>query len=199
MKRRLPFCHERPVNESRAHPSSGITEEIGTLSPDRPCWPSAIYPRLRRIARFRLRCGRDALLDTTALVHESYLRFAQSGRDPVDWQSFLRYAPRIMRNVTIDSVRRRCARVHGGGAVHLDLENGLYAAGNAEREEIVALRRAMEQLELVDRRLAQVVEMRFFEGIAESEIARTLGITERTVRRDWEKARLLLAQALRPR
>jgi RNA polymerase sigma factor (sigma-70 family) len=71
------------------------------------------------------------------------------------------------------------------------------AATRTQNEQIAALRGAVEQLALVDPRLAQVVEMRFFEGATESEIAAALGITERTVRRDWEKARLLLAQALR--
>jgi len=104
-----------------------------------------------------------------------------------------------MHNVAVDSVRRRAAQVHGGGAVHVELENGMCAAGAKQTDEIAALRRAIEQLELVDPRLAQVVEMRFFEGATESEIAAALGVTERTVRRDWEKARLLLAQALRSR
>jgi RNA polymerase sigma factor (sigma-70 family) len=102
-----------------------------------------------------------------------------------------------MHNVAVDSIRRRSAQVHGGGAVHVEIENGMCAAAAKETEEIAALRRAIEQLALVDQRLAQVVEMRFFEGATESEIAGTLGVTERTVRRDWEKARLLLAQALR--
>ena len=185
------------MNESGAFTDSGIGEQSGTFLPECPRSASAIYPHLRRIARSRLRCGRDTLLDTTALVHESYIRFAQSGNGAADWQSFLRYAPRIMHNVAVDSIRRRSAQVHGGSAVHVELENGMCAVGSAEREEIAALRRAIEQLELVDPRLAHVVEMRFFEGATESEIAAALGVTERTVRRDWEKARLLLAQALR--
>ena len=197
MKRLGPFFHQRPMNESGAFTDSGIGEQSGTFLPDRPSSASAIYPHLRRIARSRLRCGCDTLLDTTALVHESYIRFAQSGGDAADWQSFLRYASRIMHNVAVDSIRRRSAQVHGGGAVHVELENGMCAAGSAESEEIAALRRAIEQLELLDPRLAQVVEMRFFGGVTESEIAATLGVTERTVRRDWEKAKLLLAQALR--
>lgn len=183
------------MNESGAFTDSD--EQSGTFLPDRTSSPSAIYPQLRRIARSRLRYGRDALLDTTALVHESYIRFAQFGSNTADWQSFLRYAPRIMHNVAVDSIRRRSAQIHGGGAVHVEMENGTCAAGRAETEEIAALRRAIEQLALVDPRLAQVVEMRFFEGATESEIAAALGVTERTVRRDWEKARLLLAQALR--
>ena len=169
---------------------------------EQPNTASSVYPRLRRIARFRLRCGRDALLDTTALVHESYIRFAQSnGMCAADWQSFLRYAPRIMRNVgRFRPSPLRSGRMAAGPFMSIwKTACALPRFNSKGKKEIIALRRAMEQLELVDPRLAQVVEMRFFEGIAESEIARALGVTERTVRRDWEKARLLLALALRPR
>jgi RNA polymerase sigma factor (TIGR02999 family) len=158
----------------------------------------AAYPKLRTIARSRLRVGRDALLDTTALIHESYIRFAESAKDDsVHWSSFLRFAPRLMHHVVVDSVRRRNAEVHGGGAIQVELDTGMGAAGRVEDEQLMAVRGAIEQLESVDTRLAQVVEMRFFGGMTESEIASALGLTERTVRRDWEKARLLLARALR--
>jgi RNA polymerase sigma factor (TIGR02999 family) len=159
----------------------------------------AAYPKLRTIARGRLRVGRDALLDTTALIHESYIRFAESAKDDsVHWSTFLRFAPRLMHHVVVDSVRRRNAEVHGGGAIHVELDTGMGAAGHVvEDEQLMAVRSAIEQLESVDTRLAQVVEMRFFGGMTEPEIAAALGLTERTVRRDWEKARLLLARALR--
>jgi len=150
------------------------------------------------MARSRLRYGRDALMDTTALVHESYIRFAESGgQNAADWPSLLRYAPRIMHNVVVDSIRRRNAQAHGGHAVQVELETSIAAVnppGNGENEDIT---RAIEELERIDSRLAQVVEMRFFGGLTEPEIAEALGVTERTVRRDWQKARLLLAQAIR--
>jgi DNA-directed RNA polymerase specialized sigma24 family protein len=81
--------------------------------------------------------------------------------------------------------------------VHVELDTGVDAPNPPKKEEVLAVRRAIEQLEIMDRRLAQVVEMRFFGGMTEPEIASALGVAERTVRRDWEKARLLLAQALR--
>jgi RNA polymerase sigma factor (TIGR02999 family) len=159
---------------------------------------SSVYPRLRRIARSRLRFGRDALLDTTALVHESYIRFAESGgQGAADWPSLLRYAPRLMHNLVVDSIRRRNAQVHGGHAVQVELETGIAAVSHSGSEEIEDVARAMEELKIIDSRLARVVEMRFFSGMTEPEIAQALGVTERTVRRDWQKARLLLAQAIR--
>jgi RNA polymerase sigma factor (TIGR02999 family) len=159
---------------------------------------SSVYPKLRAIARSRLRFGRDALLDTTALIHESYIRFAESGNDgATQWSVFLRFAPRLMRHVVVDSIRRNNAEVHGGGAMQVELDTGMGPAGHCEDEKLIAVREAIQQLKRVDTRLAQVIEMRFFSGMTEPEIANALGLTERTVRRDWEKARLLLAQALR--
>ena len=157
----------------------------------------SIYPKLRSIARSRLRFGRDELLDTTSLVHESYIRFAESaGVTANGWTGFLNYAPRIMRNLVVDSIRHRNAQIHGGDVLQVELDPNL-AVSSAESDETLAVRDAVKQLAAIDERLAQVVTMRFFEGMTEREIARTLGLTERTVRRDWEKARLLLAQALR--
>ncbi len=177
LKRSARFCHKECVNEN------GLV---------------AAYPKLRAIARGRLRVGRDALLDTTALIHESYIRFAESADGgSVQWSAFLRFAPRLMHHVVVDSIRRRSAEVHGGGAMQIELDTGMGAAVEAEDEQLIAVRDAIEQLALVDTRLAQVVEMRFFSGMTEPEIANALGLTERTVRRDWEKARLLLARALR--
>ncbi len=156
-----------------------------------------IYPKLRLIARSRLRLGRDEVLDTTALVHESYIRFAESPNATIDgWTGFLHYAPRIMRNLVVDSIRRRNAQIHGGDIRQVELDSNI-APASAESAHALAIHDAIKQLKIIDTRLAQVVTMRFFEGMTEREIALALGLTERTVRRDWEKARLLLAQAVR--
>ena len=164
---------------------------------DQPRSASAAYPKLRRIARSRLRFGRDTLLDTSALVHESYIRFAESGDDSVaDWPSLLRYAPRIMHNIVVESIRRRNAQVHGGGAIHVELDTAAAPVKHAGSDGITAVGRALEELERVDARLARVVEMRFFDGMTEPEVVLALGVTERTVRRDWQKAKLVLAHAL---
>src|SRR5262245_50339623 len=159
---------------------------------------TSVYPKLRRIARARLRYGRDELLDTTALVHESYIRFAESDSETTgQWGKLLCYAGRIMGHVVVDSIRRRNARVHGGGTHQVELDTGIAGAACLTPEEQLAIRDALEELRLVDPRLARVVEMRFLKDMTEAEIASELGVTERTVRRDWEKARLLLAETLR--
>ena len=101
----------------------------------------------------------------------------------------------MMHNIVVESIRRRNAQVHGGGAAHVELDTGVASVKHAGSEG-TAVGRALEELERVDARLARVVEMRFFDGMTEPEIARALGVTERTVRRDWQKARLLLAHAL---
>ncbi len=156
----------------------------------------AAYPDLRRLARARLRAGsRPTLLDTGSLVSESYLRFASSSH-PIEGRShFMCWAARAMRSIIVDYTRRRLAGRRGAGAtrVPLDVEPPDAAAGE---EEILAVHEALDRLADADPRLAQVVEMRYFGGLTEPEVANVLGVTERTVRRDWQKARLLLHEAL---
>jgi RNA polymerase sigma factor (TIGR02999 family) len=160
----------------------------------------AAYQDLRRLARMRLTPGaRGVYLDTTALVHESYLRFAGAGQLSLkDRQHFMRYAATVMRSVIVDFVRERRAERRGGEALHVTLNTEAGNAGTGAQEEIMRVHEALEELARLDRRLAQVVEMRYFAGMTENEIADALGVTDRTVRRDWEKARLVLAQALGP-
>jgi RNA polymerase sigma factor (TIGR02999 family) len=158
----------------------------------------ATYEELRVLARQRLaRGGRGTLLDTTALVHESFLRFANAGRLAItDRQHFIKYASHVMRSVIVDLVRASRAERRGGNAAHVTLNT---AVGNGVVEgeaEIMRVHEALEELGAADPRMVQVVEMRYFAGMTEPEIAAALGITDRTVRRDWEKARLLLAKAL---
>jgi RNA polymerase sigma factor (TIGR02999 family) len=160
----------------------------------------ATYDELRLLARGRLRRGaRSTLLDTTSLVHEAYLRFANAGRMNVgDRHHFLRYASHVMRSVIVDFVRERRAERRGGGAQHVTLNSELInGTATADEDEILGVHEALEELERVDARLVQVVEMRYFAGMTEGEISVALGINERTVRRDWQKARLLLADALK--
>jgi RNA polymerase sigma factor (TIGR02999 family) len=160
----------------------------------------ATYPELRTQARARLRRGpRNTLLDTTSLVHETFLRFASSGRlNLSDRHHFLRYASHVMRSVIVDFVRERRAERRGGGAQHVTLNSEIReGAASADEDEILGVHEALEELAKVDARLVQVVEMRYFAGMTEPEIAAVLGVNDRTVRRDWQKARLLLADALK--
>ena len=160
---------------------------------------AATYDDLRRLARARLRDGgRNVVLETTSLVNESYLRLAKVGELRVeDRRSFFAYASRVMRSVIVDSARERLAERRGGGLPPLTLSTELLDNLPAGEQTILDVHEALEVLARADSRLAQVVEMRYFGGYSEQEIADTLGIAERTVRRDWEKARLILAVALR--
>ena len=156
------------------------------------------YAQLRRLARARLaRGGHFTLLDTTALVHESFLRLQRAGDLRVnDSEHFLAYATKTMRTVVVDYVRRRKAERHGGGAAHTTLSTHDGEQPTVRDDEILEVHDALEVLGGVDPRLVQVVEMRYFGGLTDAEIAVTLQISERTVRRDWERARLLLAGLL---
>jgi len=157
------------------------------------------YDNLKRLARARLRGGgRNTELDTTALVHEAYLRFVGSGElRAEDRRAFFAYASRVMRSVIVDSARERLAERRGGDMVHLTLTTQMADGMSADEESILRVHEALTVLEAADPRLAQVVEMRYFGGYTEQEIADALDITDRTVRRDWEKARLLLEVALK--
>lgn len=158
----------------------------------------ATYPDLRRMARARLRHGgRNALLDTGSLVHESYLRFAASGELRIeDRVHFLRWAGRVMRSVIVDIARRCKADRRGGDAAHVTLTTRLMPHSRHREDEILRVHEALDELAAIDARLVQVVEMRYFGGLTDVEIAQALGVADRTVRRDWEKARLLLREAL---
>jgi RNA polymerase sigma factor (TIGR02999 family) len=159
----------------------------------------ATYGELRALARSRLRKGsRNTMLDTTSLVNEAYLRFAGSGRLHIDdRQHFLRYASHVMRSVIVDFVREKVAQRRGGAAVHVTLNSELGDGIATGENEILKVHEALEELAQHDARLVQVVEMRYFAGMTEPEIAAALGVNERTVRRDWQKAKLLLADALK--
>lgn len=158
----------------------------------------ALYSELRRLARSRLADGgRHTLLDTSSLIHEAYLRMQRGGGVEVkDREHFLAYAATTMRSVVIDFVRRRSAERRGGAAEHVTLNTAAAESLGASDDEILAVHNALETLGKIDQRLVQVVEMRYFAGLTDAEIGAVLGLTDRTVRRDWERARLMLAEML---
>ncbi len=158
-----------------------------------------LYPDLRRIAHARLSGHvRDAALDTTALVHECYLKFANAERlTPGDRVHFLAYAAAAMRSIIVDAARASLAQRRGGDAQHVTLNTDVADAVAGPESEILDVHAALEELGKLDARLVRVVEMRYFGGMKDEDIGIALGLTDRTVRRDWEKARLLLASALR--
>jgi RNA polymerase sigma factor (TIGR02999 family) len=157
------------------------------------------YPELRRLARARLAGGgRNTVLDTTALVHESFLRLCGlADPDFPDRARFLVYAGKVMRSVIVDLVRQRQSEKHGGEVVFVPVDTRIEDSGRATTAEVLQVDQALERLAALDARMAQVVELRYFAGLTESEIATALGVTDRTVRRDWQQARLVLAEALR--
>lgn len=157
-----------------------------------------LYDDLRSMARERLSKSEPiTLLDTTSLVHESYLRFAKAGRlAALDRPRFLAYASHAMRSVIVDLVRRRHAERRGGDETRVEFDQAAAAYVRPGEETVLRVNEALNDLAGVDLRLVHVVEMRYFAGLEEQEIAASLGVTERTVRRDWRKARLLLSLAL---
>jgi RNA polymerase sigma factor (TIGR02999 family) len=157
------------------------------------------YQELRRLARARLRGGgRNTVLDTTALVHETYLKLSRMAGDSFpDRPRFLAYAGRAMRSIIVDMVRQRRSERAGGDVAVLTLTGDLVDAVPAEEAYILAVHEALLDMAQVDTRMAQVVEMRYFGGLSDAEIGAALGVTDRTVRRDWEQARLFLAEALK--
>ena len=185
----------------RTAPPGGASDALDRLVP-------LVYGELRRIAHRQLRAERSGhTLSTTGLVHEAYLRLADQQR--VDWQDraqFFAVAARVMRRILVDYARRHRALRRGGERARLSLaaldealdepDAGAIAAA-ARADEILALDDALERLARLDERLARVVECRFFAGLTDAETAQVLGVTPRTVGRDWVKAKGWLYQALR--
>ena len=170
----------------------------GALAGD---WNTA-YAELKAIARARLyQADLRTHLNTTALVNEAYLRLAGSAAalEFPSPQHFFAYAAKVMRSVIVDLVRERQAERRGGGLerVTLDTLHDTALGDNlATGPEPLQVDAALQALAQVEPRLAQVVELRYFAGLTEPETAQVLGLNERTVRRDWHKARLLLKAML---
>jgi RNA polymerase sigma factor (TIGR02999 family) len=160
---------------------------------------SALYRELHGIAERELRRGGGELtLGTTTLLHEAYLNI--SGREGVEFATrgqFLAYAARAMRGLMIDYARRRQAKKRGG-EFHITASGAEDAVPGAATPtgELEALGEALETLAGVDSELAQLVDLHFFCGFSFGEIAEVRGVSERTVQREWRKARLLLHRTL---
>jgi RNA polymerase sigma factor (TIGR02999 family) len=157
-----------------------------------------LYPELRSIAHQRIRSLNNVqMLDTTSLVHESYLRLVKAGRVNVENRKhFLAYAAHVMRSVVVDFVRHSRTERAGGAELHVTLNSEVLDAVASPADEILRMHEFLEELAQVDERLVSVIEMRYFAGLDNDQIADVLGVTDRTIRRDLEKARLLLLDAL---
>ncbi len=155
-----------------------------------------VYQELRRIARGQRRAaGAPATLDTTALVHEVYLKLhATPAARGVDRARFISLAARAMRQILVDHARSRARLKRGGDIIITGLDEHVGAA--SDTIDLVALDAALEQLAKIDPRASQLVEWRIFGGLDIAEIARLQALTERTVFRDWRRARAFLVQQL---
>lgn len=161
-----------------------------------------VYDELRAMARRQLRYRRpDQTITTTALVHEAYLKLVdQNGATWHDRSHFFSVAALAMRHILVDSARRRVAKKRGGEDLRITLDEFRLSGEETDAEtravEVLAVDRALTSLAALDQRLSQLVELRFFAGMTEEETAQVMGTSERTVRRDWRKARAFLFQAL---
>jgi RNA polymerase sigma factor (TIGR02999 family) len=156
-----------------------------------------VYPELRRMAARRMRGERpDHTLQPTALVHEAFVRLA--GTRDIVWENrghFFALAAEVMRNVLVDSARRRRAVKRGSGAQAKALDD--WDAEVYERPDLILdVDRLLARLRAMDARQAQVVEMRFFAGLTEREIADAMDVSERTIKRDWSMARAWMRKEL---
>jgi RNA polymerase sigma factor (TIGR02999 family) len=161
----------------------GSLDEISTL----------LYAELREIAhRHRLTRGRDGTLATTALVHEVYLKLVDQSRATwTDRAHFLALAAVAMRHILSDRARARMAVKRGRAPHPVTLDEQLVAT-DASTDALLEIEEALDRLGRIDGRLATIVECRFFGGLTHEEIAEALGVTVRTVEREWAKARILL-------
>jgi RNA polymerase sigma factor (TIGR02999 family) len=170
--------------------SSGDTSAAERLMP-------FVYAELRRIAGRYLRQERsDHTLQATALVHEAYMKLVDQTR--VTWQNraqFFGVAAQTMRRILVDHARSRATERRGGAGVRFSLEEALIVPGQ-RAADMLELDEALTQLAKIDARKSQVVELRFFGGLEEEEIAKFLGISKRTVIRDWQMARMWLYREL---
>ena len=157
----------------------------------------AVYSELHRIAHRQLRRQpRGHTLNTTAVVHEAFLKLSDGASpDFNDRAHFFAVSANAMRNILVDYARRRGAQKRGGDRVAVTLEDGDVRVED-QRELLIGLDEAMTRLSELNPRLTQVVECRFFGGMTEEETAAALGVTSRTVRRDWTKARAWLHREL---
>ena len=156
-----------------------------------------VYDDLRKVAHLHLRGRRGGTLGTTAIVNEVYLRLAGRGAHPVaDRIHFMAVASCAMRSVLVDHVRAKLAEKRGGGEAPVDIEE--HHANEPPRiQQFLELEQALEELGRLNERLVRVVELRFFGGLSVPEAAEALGVGERTIERDWFKARSFLHRFLR--
>lgn len=157
-----------------------------------------LYRELHSLAERERRRGFDVTLGTTTLLHEAYLKIAaREGMEFANRSHFLGYAARAMRGLVIDYCRRRGAVKRGGNQHVAPLDEELAAAGIEAPQSLEALGAALDTLGQASPELAELVDLHFFCGFSFTELAELRGVSERTIQRDWRKARLLLHRTLK--
>lgn len=157
------------------------------------------YNELRRLAQIKLATESAwTQLDANSLVHEVYLRLTEgSGLSAADRHAFFGLAAAVMRNILVDHARRRRSNKRGGGLTPVTLLTDMHGGDAAAEVDVEALNAALEDLQRIDERCHNIVELRYFGGFSNEEIAETLGLSLATVKRDWQKARAFLFAALK--
>jgi RNA polymerase sigma factor (TIGR02999 family) len=156
-----------------------------------------LYVELRSLAHKQTNQHAAPAVHTTTLVHEAYLRFRSSGELKLeDRRHFLAYASHVMRSIVVDHARSQLADKRGAGIAPLTLNTEIANSVTASSDDVVKVHDALDELTVLDERLGKIVEMKYFGGMTEEEIADVLGISSRTVQRDWEKARMFLSVSL---
>ena len=159
----------------------------------------AVYGDLRRIAQRHLNAAGPGIAHATSLVHEVYLRLAGGAGQGLalnDRTHFFAVASRAMRQLVVDHVRNRSAGKRGGGVEPLSLDSAIVAVAEGRDDDLLMLDAALDRLAEVDPRLARFVELRFYGGLQLDELAQLLDLSERTLKRDWRKARAFLHREL---
>lgn len=157
---------------------------------------AAVYPELKRLARFQRVGERPGhTLNTTAIVHEAFMRLASGNGKWTDRAHFLRAAATVMRHLLVDHARRRNAGKRGGGVARLQLEDDRYASDD-DSQAVIALDDAIREISAIDPRLEQVIECRYFAGLSIADTATALGMTVRTVERDCQRVKGYLRKAM---
>ena len=174
-----------------------LNQAVGGNAAARERLYALLYGELLRLARSHLAGSGAVSLNPSAIVHEAYVRMLKRDATPMrDRRAFFAYASTVMRSVLIDHVRERAADKRGGGQAPLTLTTGVMQEAIAA-EDFSRLNDALLELRHVDDRCFQVVEMRYFAGMTEEDIAQELSVSVPTVKRDWRKARAFLFEQLR--
>lgn len=176
----------RELLEAIDRGEDGALDELVTL----------IYPDLKRLAHFQLSRERPGhTLNTTAIVHEAFVRLAGSGGSYNDRGHFLRAAATVMRHLLVDHARKRNADKRGDGVAPLTLQDDRLD-NEDDTLAVLAMDAAMKDIAAIDARLVQIIECRYFAGLTVPETAEALGMSVRTVERSWQRARAYLVKAM---